>query len=163
MQGAQLAQINVAHLRHAMEAPEMADFVAALDNINALAERSAGFIWRFTDEGGADATGARIDGRDDLLINMSVWTDIESLRTFVYKTAHAAMMARRAKWFPAFGGAHMALWWVPAGVRPTLAEAAEKLASLDAYGPMRDAFTFDAPFDAAGEPVVTAPIVKDCA
>lgn len=163
MQGAELAQINVAQLRHAMDAPEMADFVAALDNINALAERAPGFVWRFTDADGADATGARIDGRDDLLINMSVWTDVEPLRAFVYKTAHAAVMARRAKWFPAFGGAHMALWWVRPGVRPTLDEAAAKLALLDARGPSPEAFTFDAPFDSAGRPFALPPIAKDCA
>jgi hypothetical protein len=72
-------------------------------------------------------------------------------------------MARRAKWFPAFGGAHMALWWVTAGARPTLAEAAAKLALLDARGPTPAAFTFDVPFDAAGDALSLAPIVKDCA
>lgn len=159
----QLAQINVAQLRYAMEAPEMADFVGALANINALAERSPGFVWRFTDEGGGDATGSRIDGRDDLLVNISVWTDVEPLRTFVYKTAHAAVMARRAKWFPAFAGAHVALWWVPAGTRPTLMQAAERLVLIDAHGATPAAFTFEALFDAEGRPLALPPIVKDCA
>lgn len=158
-----LAQINVAQLRYAMEAPEMADFVGALANINALAERAPGFVWRYTDENGGDATGSRLDGRDDLLVNMSTWSDVAALRTFVYKTAHAAVMARRAKWFPAFAGAHLALWWVPAGARPTLADAAAALARIDAHGPTPEAFTFDAPFDADGRPLTLAPIVKDCA
>lgn len=158
-----LAQINVAQLRYTMDAPEMADFVGALANINALAERSPGFVWRYTDEDGGDATGSRIEGRDDLLVNMSTWSDIASLRTFVYKTAHAAVMSRRAKWFPAFAGAHLALWWVPSGYRPTLADAAAALARLDAHGPSPEAFTFDAPFDANGHPLALPPIVKDCA
>lgn len=158
-----LAQINVAQLRYAMEAPEMADFVGALANINALAERSPGFVWRYTDEGGGDATGSRLDGRDDLLVNMSTWEDVPSLRHFVYKTAHAAVMARRAKWFPAFAGAHVALWWVPAGKRPMLADAAAALARLDAAGPTPAAFTFDTAFDPSGALLVLPPIVKDCA
>jgi 8-oxo-dGTP diphosphatase len=120
-----LAQLNVAQHRFAMDAPEMADFVAALDNINALAERSAGFIWRLKDDGG-DATGLRMAGRDNLLVNLSVWRDLGSLRTFVYETAHAAVMARRAKWFEGFGGGHVALWWIAEGLTPDLDEAARR-------------------------------------
>lgn len=56
----------------------MADFVANLDRINALAESSPGFVWRLqTDEG--DATAMRPMGEQPL-VNISVWKDAESLR-----------------------------------------------------------------------------------
>jgi hypothetical protein len=155
-----LAQLNVAQHRFAMDAPEMADFVAALDNINALAERSAGFIWRLKDDGG-DATGLRMAGRDNLLVNLSVWRDLGSLRTFVYETAHAAVMARRAKWFEGFGGGHVALWWIAEGLTPDLAEAARRLDRLHALGPTPAAFTFDAPFDENGAPLPSSSPLQD--
>jgi hypothetical protein len=158
-----LAQINVAKLAHPLESAEMADFVAALDNINALAERSEGFVWRLIGDGGADATSIRIDGAKDLLINMSVWTDVESLRRYVYQSAHAAVMARRAKWFPKAQQAHMALWWIAPGAIPTLADARMRLASIDAHGPTPTAFSFDVAFDADGAPLHLPPFKKDCA
>ncbi len=105
------AQIDVAKIVHDVDGPQMADFVAALKNINVLADRSPGFVWRLIGDGG-DATDVRFGDESDLLINMSLWADIESLRAFVSKTAHAAVMARRGKWFPALGRPYLALWWV---------------------------------------------------
>ncbi|CAN5292698.1 DUF3291 domain-containing protein [soil metagenome] len=158
----QLAQLNLARLRTPINGPEMADFVAALENINAMAERSPGFVWRLIGDG-SDATDVRAEGLDDVLVNMSVWTDIEPLRHFVYKTAHAAVMARRAKWFPSYGGVYTVLWWVEDGHRPTVAEAMGKLDDLDRDGPTADAFTFDRPFSAEGEALTLPEIIKDCA
>jgi hypothetical protein len=158
-----LAQINVAKIAYPMDGPHMADFVAALDNINALADRSDGFVWRMVGDGGEDASAVRIEGAPELLINMSVWTDITALRAYVYKSAHAAVMARKAKWFPPLARAHMALWWIPAGTLPSLQDAAARLALIDQIGPSANAFTFDAPFDAAGASLTLAPIQKNCA
>jgi hypothetical protein len=162
LEGFHLAQLNVSRLQFPMDGPEMKDFVGALDNINALAERANGFVWRLKGDGN-DATDVRFPNADELLVNLSVWRDIEALRAFVYKTAHAAVMARRAKWFPAFGSAHMVLWWVPAGHVPTIGEAADRLTSLDQNGPTAAAFTFDQAFDAAGQPMALPEIIKDCA
>ncbi|WGM47990.1 hypothetical protein KOAAANKH_02877 [Brevundimonas sp. NIBR10] len=160
--GRHLAQLNLARLTHPMDGPEMADFVAALDNINALAERSSGFVWRLVGDGD-DATDVRAEGFDDVLVNMSVWSGIEPLRQFVYKTAHAAVMARRSKWFPSFGGAYYVLWWIDEGHVPTVAEAVSRLRQLDAEGDGPDAFTFDRPFAADGAPLALPEIIKDCA
>ncbi|MEL7447241.1 MAG: DUF3291 domain-containing protein, partial [Pseudomonadota bacterium] len=108
-----LAQVNIAEQRFPNDAPEMADFMGALDAINALAERSPGFVWRLKDDAG-HAMDLRFDATPgaEILVNMSVWESIETLRTYVYTTAHANIMARRAKWFPQMKTAHMALWWV---------------------------------------------------
>ena len=129
-----------------VESPQIAEFVAALDPINRLADLSPGFVWRLqTAEGNATA----IHSFDDELIisNMSVWESIEALRAFVYTTAHTGIMRRRREWFETYVTSYMALWWVPAGHRPTIEEAKERLAALDRDGPTPFAFTFRQPFD----------------
>lgn len=137
----QLAQLNVASLVAPIDSPELADFVAKLDEVNALAERSPGFVWRFqTGEG--NATSAEHPFGDDVIPNMSVWTSIEALHGYVYRSAHTFVMARRSEWFHRMRESHSVLWWVPAGHRPTLDEAHGRLERLRAEGPGARAFTF---------------------
>ena len=140
MAGYQLAQLNVAQMRLPMEDPGMADFVDNLDRINTLAESSPGFVWRLQDETG-NATDFRPFG-DDMLVNISVWEDAESLRAFVFDTAHKEIMKRRAEWFDRMEMPYVVLWWVPAGHQPTEQEAGEKLELLRSQGPGPEAFTF---------------------
>ena len=138
--GHQLAQLNVALMRSPLDAPPMADFVAALDRINALANAAPGFVWRLqTDDG--DATALRPFG-DDMLVNLSVWRDVESLHAYVYRSQHAEVMRRRKEWFHHMAEAYTVLWWVPAGHRPDAAEAKARLDRLRADGPTAEAFTF---------------------
>lgn len=140
MSGYQLAQINVATLKEPLDSPLLADFVANLDRINALAEDSPGFVWRLTGDGN-DATSLRPLG-DDVIVNMSVWKDVESLNHYVYRTVHVEIMRRRREWFERDSVSHMALWWVKAGHTPTLAEAISRLEHLREHGPSAHAFTF---------------------
>ena len=145
----QLAQLNVARLVAPLDSPELAGFVARLDEINALAEASPGFVWRFqTDEG--DATSAEHPFGDDMIVNMSVWASIEALHAYVYRSAHAPVMARRKRWFRKTDEAYAVLWWVPAGHRPTVREAHARLLALRADGPSCEAFTFKRPWPAPG-------------
>ena len=140
----ELAQLNIATMKDPLESPGMADFVSNLDRINALAESSPGFVWRLqTDQG--NATNLRPLG-DMTLVNLSVWRDLESLQTFVYKSAHAHIMARRKEWFERMAAGYLVLWWVPHGHRPPFTEAAQRLAVLEATGPTPAAFTFRQPF-----------------
>jgi len=142
----ELAQLNVARMREPLESPLMADFVANLERINALAESSAGFVWRLqTDDG--DATALRPLG-DELLVNMSVWKDVESLRQFVYVSAHVEILRRKQEWFERMPQSAFVLWWVPRGHRPDVIEAKERLDHLHANGPTATAFTFRNPFAA---------------
>ncbi len=135
-----LAQLNIAVMKEPLDSPTMADFVANLDRINALAEQSPGFVWRLRGEGN-DATDYRpLD--DKTLVNMSTWRDVEALHHYVFKTAHIEIMRRRHEWFERMREAHTVLWWVPSGHRPTLAEAIERLEHLRAHGPSEHAFTF---------------------
>lgn len=140
MSNYELAQLNVARMKEPLESPGMADFVANLDRINALAEASPGFVWRLQTEEG-DATALRPMG-EDTLVNVSVWKDVASLNTYVYQSAHVEVMRRRKEWFERMREAYVVLWWVRKGHRPTTAEAIAKLELLRAHGPTKDAFTF---------------------
>ncbi|MFI8581227.1 DUF3291 domain-containing protein [Ectopseudomonas khazarica] len=135
-----LAQLNIAAMKAPLESVEMADFVANLERINTLAEAAPGFVWRLQDEAG-DATAIRPFG-DEVLVNMSVWQDVQSLSDYVYKSAHTEMLKRRREWFGRIEQAHQVLWWVPSGHRPDVAEAAERLAHLREHGATAHAFTF---------------------
>ena len=142
-----IAQVNIGRMRAPLEDPVMAGFVARLDEINALADRSPGFVWRLKTEAG-NATYLRPYDDDRILFNMSVWESIEQLKRYVYYTAHVEVLKRRHDWFEKFAGAYTALWWVPQGHRPGIDEAKKRLAHLDAHGPSAFAFTFKHPFPA---------------
>ncbi|KQV21709.1 MULTISPECIES: DUF3291 domain-containing protein [unclassified Kitasatospora] len=142
----QLAQINIARLLFPIDGPELADFVTALDPVNALAESAEGFVWRLTDS--ATEGTVRIFEDDWLIVNMSVWQDPDALETFVYSPEHIAVLRRRREWFARAGEAMTALWWVPAGHRPTVAEAERKLVELRAKGPSAEVFTLRETFPA---------------
>ena len=141
-----LAQLNVARAKTPLDAPEMADFVAWLDPVNALADRSPGFVWRLEDDSGS-AMSIRAFDDDRMIVNMSVWESIDALWDYVYDSAHLDVMRRRREWFGRFESAHMVLWWVPAGELPSVAEAKRRLELLEANGPTPEAFTFKVRFD----------------
>lgn len=135
-----LAQLNIAKMKFAIDAPELVEFVARLEDVNALADDSPGFIWRLQTEDG-DATAIDHFG-PEYLVNMSVWEDVESLHDYVYRTAHNEVMARRKEWFDRMLEVYSVLWWIPAGTIPTIAEADQRLQSLRQNGPTTEAFTF---------------------
>ena len=143
-----LAQLNVAVAKEPLTAPGMADFVNNLDRINALAESAPGFIWRLQDADG-NATSLRpFDA--NTLVNMSVWQDVQSLKAYVYTSAHMDFVRRRQEWFERVREAFVVLWWVQRGHHPTVHEAVVKLEHLRAHGPTADAFTFGKPFPPPG-------------
>ena len=145
----ELAQLNVALMLEPLESPRFTDFVHNLDRVNALADAAEGFVWRLqTDDG--DATALRPVG-DDVLVNLSVWRDVASLRDFVYSGSHVEIMKQRKKWFENMRQAHMVLWWVPAGERPDVDEALARLEHLRRHGPTAHAFTFAEPFEPPGQ------------
>lgn len=143
----ELAQMNVARLRAPLDSPQLADFVGALDRINGIADRSAGFVWRLQDDSG-NAAALRPIG-EDLIINLSVWQDAESLQAFVYRSDHVSVMRRRREWFEKMD-LYLVLWWVPHGHRPPVEEGIERLNLLRSRGPSADAFTFGNLFPAQG-------------
>lgn len=136
-----LAQINVGRLLAPIDDPLIAGFANALDEINALADTSRGFIWRLQTEDG-DATAIRPYDDDSILINMSVWASIEALGDFVYRSDHTAYLRRRREWFERMRDTITALWWIPAGAIPTVDEGVARLDHLREHGPTPHAFTF---------------------
>ncbi len=142
-----LAQMNIARAVADMESDTMAGFVARLDEINALADGSPGFIWRLQDETG-DATAIQAFDDPHLLVNMSVWQDLESLQQYVYNTAHVELLKNRVAWFDKLNDVSQVLWWVPAGEIPTVSEGKARLQHLQDHGATGAAFTFSKPFPA---------------
>lgn len=140
-----IAQVNIARMRASLDDSLMADFVARLAEINALADRSPGFVWRLQTEEG-DATYLRPFDDESILVNLSVWETIEQLKEYVYKTAHGEVMRQRQKWFEKFDRVYMALWWVKAGHIPSVTEAKQRLEHLENNGESAHAFTFKRTF-----------------
>lgn len=141
MTDSHLAQLNVARPRAAMDDLQMADFKAALEPINRLAEAAQGFVWRLTDGFGADATSIRIAG-GEIMVNLSVWESRDALWNFAYRSPHMDYLRRRREWFHQMAEPYQVLWWVPAGHRPTVAEAEDRLEAVRSQGPGPAAFTF---------------------
>lgn len=141
----ELAQVNIAKFRLPQNHPVNSDFVNNLDHVNAIAESQPGFIWRFKGEGN-DALDVQVFDDSNIAINMSVWSDVESLFAFTYKNSdHVAMMRRRKEWFEKIEF-YMVLWWIEAGRKPSLDEAKLRLALLQSCGPTYSAFSFKKPF-----------------
>jgi len=139
--GWHVAQVNIALPREPLDSPALADFVANLEPVNALADVARGFVWRLADETG-DATSIRAFDDERLIINMSVWASIEALREFVYSGGHLDVMRRRREWMTRIAETYLALWWLPAGELPTIGDARRRLDHLRAHGPTPYAFTF---------------------
>ena len=145
-----LAQANIGRILAPLDHPIMDGFRTQLDPINALADRTPGFVWRLqTEEGNAMAIRPYDDER--MAINMSVWESLPALQQFVYRSAHAATLRDRQQWFEPMPGPIMVLWWIAAGHIPSVAEAIERLAHLQQHGPSPHAFTFRTPFPAPEE------------
>jgi hypothetical protein len=127
----------------------MAGFVAQLDRINALADRSRGFVWRLqTDDG--NATGIRAFDDERILFNMSIWESIDALHDYVYRSGHVAVFRDRRQWFEPHPAPTLVLWWIEPGSVPSIEEAKRRLALLGLHGPTPEAFTFKVWFPAPG-------------
>lgn len=139
-----LAQVNIAKRLAPMNDPIMRDFVNNLDRINAIADDSEGFIWRLKDED--KALGAQVFQDDSLLINMSVWKNLESLFTYTYNSGHIEVFKRKKEWFSKMKMMHMAFWYIPEGYEPTFQDAKDRLDYLNKHGDTPYAFSFKSKF-----------------
>ncbi|MEP6768948.1 MAG: DUF3291 domain-containing protein [Acidobacteriota bacterium] len=154
MSSLHLAQVNIARMRAPLEDVVMSGFVARLDEINALADRSLGFVWRLqTPEG--NATYLRPYDDDRILFNLSVWKSVEDLKNYTYRTVHAEMLRDRREWFEKFDSPAVALWWIPGGHVPSVDEAKKRLDHLRENGPAPFAFTFRVLFPPDAEQVAS--------
>lgn len=139
-----LAQVNVAKRLAPMDDPIMQDFVNNVDRINALADDHTGFIWRLQDED--KDLASEIFQDDTLLINMSVWENIEALFNYTYKSDHVEIFKRKKEWFSKMKMMHMAFWYIPEGYVPTFQDAKDRLDYIDKHGDTPYAFGFKIKF-----------------
>ncbi|MFK4147660.1 DUF3291 domain-containing protein [Streptomyces sp. NPDC004065] len=153
----ELAQVNIARLKAPLDSPRLKDFVDALDPVNADADAADGFVWRLAGEGG-NATDVPVFGDAWLIVNMSVWRDTDALTAFMYQGRHREMLSRRREFFERLEEAVTALWWVPAGHRPTVAEAEARLLHLRANGPTPYAFTLRTSYGPGAHGPLTRPV-----
>jgi len=166
-----LAQVNIGRLVAPLDSPQLADFMAWLDPVNAVADGAPGFVWRLqTEDGNSTALRAFEDdaeGADGgILINMSVWESVDALAAFVYGDAHREVLRRRREWFERLKDAYAALWWIPRGHIPTIGEAEDRVKHLRAHGPTPHAFSFKVHFpppDSAELSPVSSPEDWACA
>jgi heme-degrading monooxygenase HmoA len=136
-----IAEVNIGRVRASLEDESMQGFVSRLDEINELAERSPGFVWRLKSDVGPSSYLKPYDD-ERILVNLSVWESVEALKDYTYRTAHAEVLRDRKSWFEKFEGVFLALWWVPVGHTPSVDEAKQRLAHLEQHGPSQFAFTF---------------------
>jgi Domain of unknown function (DUF3291) len=134
-----LAQLNIGRIRYDVDDPRMADFTDNLALVNGIAERSPGFVWRHVDESG-NAIDTRAFADPRIIVNFSVWENVDALERFVWQTVHKRFYGRRTDWFEPIEGPSVVLWWVPVGHRPSVAEAVARLAHLKRHGPDDQAF-----------------------
>ena len=136
-----IATSNVARMLAGYDDEVMAGFVARLDPVNAVADASPGFVWRYESD---DEEPEEIRVFDDKLIlfNMSVWESIEALEQFAYQSIHLEVLQKKSNWFERPTRTPLVLWWVKAGHIPSVEEAKERFDVLWRDGPPHDAFTF---------------------
>ena len=140
--GTHLAQLNVGHIRYPTDDPRMAEFMGALDAVNALAERSPGFVWRLKDDRN-NATGILVTPDPTFLINMSVWETPAHLEHFVWNTVHKRIYQKKGNWFAPMQTPHFVMWWISAGHIPSAQEAMARLDHLTQHGPSDHAFGWE--------------------
>jgi hypothetical protein len=140
-----LAEINIGRLLAPPGDPRVAAFMAALTRVNTLGKRMPGFVWMMEDAAGAPTgnTGSKIEGDSRFVFNLTVWDSLAALDTFVWQTVHRQFYDRRAEWFELLGRQHFAMWWVPPGHHPTLAEGLDRIARRSREGDSPAAFGWD--------------------
>jgi hypothetical protein len=153
-----LAEFNIARLRAPLDDAANDEFTSVLDAVNRIAEVSPGFVWRLTSDDDRSASYVQVYDDPLLIVNYSVWTDLETLRHYVYRSGHGAYLRRRREWFEE-RSTRMVCWWVPAGTIPTVDEAMQKLALLEAGGPSPLAFGMANAFAPDGTPLEASAIV----
>jgi Domain of unknown function (DUF3291) len=136
-----IAQLNIARMLAPMDSPVMKDFSDGLAPINALGEQSSGFVWRMKDEND-NATSIRVFDDEMIIVNLTVWENVQSLFDFAYKSNHAEFLRRRSEWFEKTNVPMYVLWNVPEGHFPSTNEAKERLEYLQTHGDSDYAFSF---------------------
>lgn len=141
----QIAHFNVAKLRHEPGDTRVAGFIDNVAKVNAIAERSPGFVWRLTDDSAAVGNGVSFQALEKdlrIAISMSVWTSAAELFHFVNKTAHGGFLRRRSEWFEPWVGPNYVIWPHAGEASPSLEYGWSRLKKLADQGASREAYDF---------------------
>lgn len=141
----QLAQLNIAKTKYPLESPQLKEFVDNLAPVNQLAEESEGFIWRLQDDSG-DATNINVFSDASIIVNMSTWASVDTLKNFMFRTHHRDFLRRKSEWFENIPQDSYVLWWVPLGHIPTIEEGIARLNYLRDNTDSPYAFSFKSNF-----------------
>ena len=140
-----IAHLNIARLRALPGDPLVAEFINAVPKVNAIAERSPGFVWRWEDKSARVANDVPFETvlpDPFLAVSLSVWERATDLINFVRQTVHGAFLRRRVDWFePSVGPAYV-IWPIAEGEIPTVGEGQARMAYLAQHGPTAHAFDF---------------------
>jgi hypothetical protein len=139
-----IAHFNVARLLHPPGDPRVAEFVDNIARVNAISERSKGFVWRLDE---ADAQVARdgysgVGGDPCIANSLSVWESTADLEMFVRKTLHGAFLRNREKWFAPWAGPNYVIWNFDGTPPVAKDDGWERLKHLAAHGPTPFAYDF---------------------
>jgi hypothetical protein len=110
----------------------------------------SGFVWAAGTSFYEDENVVRIFNNPAIVLNLSVWRDLDALKTFVYAGNHLIALRNSKTWFKKLDSRVYALWWIKAGDLPTIELAKVKLDLINAIGPSPDAFDFSIRFDMHG-------------
>ena len=141
----QLAQLNIAKAKYPLDDPRMKEFTDNLEPINAIAEATEGFVWRLVGEND-NATDVQAFSDPNIIVNMSVWSSMDALKDFMFKTHHRDYLRRKKEWFSEIENASYVLWWIEDGTIPNVDDGIVRLEHLRSYGDSPYAFSFKAPF-----------------
>lgn len=141
----QVAHLNVARLRQPPGDPRVAGFIDNVPKVNAIAERSPGYVWRYSDEALSVVEGVAyqgLAGDPKLAISLSVWESVDHLWQFVNKTVHGSFLRHRAEWFEPYDGPNYVIWNHASDTPPHIDEGWARLKHLGDHGPSPEAFDF---------------------
>lgn len=126
MSAMHVAQFNVVRFKFPPGHVALRTFEENVARINAIAEASPGFVWRYVEAGTRDVEFVQfVDG--SFLGALSVWESIEALKAFVYGKAHLEMMRRKAEWMSNMAERSYVLWHVERGIQPRPEEGWKRL------------------------------------
>ena len=141
-----IAHMNFGYLLYPWGDHRISDFVDNSDLVNAIADRSQGFVWRLKD-GDFELPEndlERLFGRPDVAAGtLSIWENFEYFEHFVHKTVHGKFLTRRGEWFENIDAHSYVIWPVDVGHVPSLTEGKIKLMFLRDNGPGEEAYDFE--------------------
>lgn len=138
-----IAHISLLHLKYSLDDPRMRTLLKNLNRINQIASLSHGFIWRLENEKGYTI----LDDNNSIMVNLSVWADIDDLLNFTYRSEHMDLFRRKNDWIQPYDKENYVLWWINRTDIPSVEIGLKRFKFLSIHGNTPFAFTFQSQFE----------------